>query len=121
MALACSIFGTYYVLSSYSDSMICTLFFAFLSVAAVSFYLGSCQYLFHIPDIFRLRRELCHAMLHRVQKRGFEQLSIKIRKRRLAAIPLIGYKDGSFRVLESSSSLSFIDFYVTNVITLLLL
>ena len=120
MALSCSIFGTYYVLSNYSESIIFTIFFALLSINAIAFFLISCQLLFQVPNFVRARKELCGAMLHKAGN-GFEPLDVEIRDRRLKAIPQIGCKDGSFRVLESEASLNFIDFYVNQVISLLLL
>ena len=120
MALACAIFGTYYVLSSYNESIFFTVFFALLSILAITFYLISCKFLYDIPKLTQERKRLCLAMLEKKENRRISQSDKLSRKYRIRAIPELGSKDG-FRTLQSTSTLNFIDFYLSQVISLLLM
>ena len=65
MALACSILGTYYVLSGHDASILFSLFFGALSIDALAFYTISCHKCYEIPGDLRHMMELCNMMLNR--------------------------------------------------------
>ena len=61
-------------------------------------------------------------MLNKVDTRGTSGWERKVRRYEIQAFPKrIGWKDGGFRILESVTTLLFIDFYVNTVISLVLL
>ena len=61
-------------------------------------------------------------MLNREKRNWMASWERTVCKSRVKAMPnIIGMKDGGFRTLESLSTLEFIDFYVNQVIALLLL
>ena len=120
MALACSVLGTFYILFSPDASLMLVLFFGALSIQAVAFYTVSCHKLFGIQDVVTSLKENCKLM---VDKKG-NSLTARERKvfhYQIKAVPSIGIKDGGFRILRSESTLLFIDFYLNNVISLLLM
>ena len=120
MALACSILGTFYIIFSENSSLMLMLFFGALSVQAIAFYTVSCHKLFGVKDVVGKMKENCELM---VDKKG-NNLTPRERKifhYQLKALPTIGIKDGGFRILQSESTLLFIDFYLNNVISLLLM
>ena len=120
MALACSILGTYYVLSSDNPSYVFVLFFGSLSLEAILFYTVSCQELFSVPRVMEGFKEHCSMMVNK-RENMMTPREKKVRKYRIKAMRQIGIKDGGFRVLESVSTLLFIDFYLNTVISLLLM
>ena len=120
IALECSIFGTYYAISSHSDSIILAIFLASLSIIAIAFYTISCQLLLNLPDVMVTRKRLCLGILTK-QGNCISSWDKKMRERSIRAIRPIGCRDGSFRVLRSVSTLLFIEFYLNQVISLLLL
>ena len=121
MALTCSILGTYYVLSGHDLSILFTLFFGALSIDALAIYAISCHKCYAIPGDLRRMKELCNMMLNR-RNNLMTPREKNIGKHRILAMPNnIGMKDGGFRTLESGSILEFLEFYVNQVISLLLL
>ena len=120
MALACSILGTYYVLSSENASYIFLLFFGAFSLNAILFYTIACQHLFSVPTVFERFKEHCSMMLNK-RENVMTPWEEQVRKYRIQAMHKIGIKDGGFRVLQSVSTLLFIDFYLNTVISLLLM
>ena len=120
MALACSMLGTYCVILRRDASPMLMLFFGGLSFQAIAFYTTSCHKLFGVPDALDGLKENCNFMLN---KKGSTLTPVekKILKYRIKAVQKIGIRDGGFRILQSESTLLFIDFYVNNVISLLLL
>ena len=122
MALTCSVLGTYYVLSSHDASLIFTIFFAALSFDALAFYTVSCHKVCAQPGLMRVMKKQCSMMLNRERRNWMASWEKKVGKYRVKAMPTnIGMKDGGFRTLEGVSTLEFIDFYVNQVIALLLL
>ena len=129
MALSCSILGTYYVLShSQNQSHIFTLFFGAASIQGIAFYTVSCKQLFETPENFDAYKRNCSLLTLQVKVRqgrnGFRPVSVLDRKIRLYKIKSMvrtGFKDGGFRILESVNTLLFMDFYLSNVINLLLM
>ena len=120
MALACSILGTYYVILRHDASWMLTLFFGSLSTQAIAFYTVSCQKLFGIPQIFGNFKKHFSLSLHKPGNM-MTPMQKKILKYRVTVMPQIGIKDGKFRILQSESTLLFINFYLNTVISLLLL
>ena len=120
MALACSILGTYYVILDHDASPVLIILFGSLSFQAIAFYTVSCQKLFGVPDAFVAYKQHCRMLVNKKETR-LTPREKKVWQYRIEAIPVIGIKDGGFRILQSESTLNFVDFYLNNVISLLLL
>ena len=121
MALTCSVLGTYYVLSVHESSFIFTTFMGFLSFNALAFYIISCQMAYAVPDDMRAIKELCSKMLSREKNNFMTPREKHLCKYRIKVMPNnIALQDGGFKILESASTLRFLDFYVHQVISLLL-
>lgn len=120
MALACSVLGTFYVLFSPDASPMLMLFFGALSIQAIAFYTVSCHKLFGIQDVVAGMKENCKLMVDKEGNR-LTPWERKVFHYQINALPTIGIKDGGFRILQSESTLLFIDFYLNNVISLLLM
>ena len=120
-ALSCSIFGTYYVLTHYSTASPILLFFiGAVSTDGIAFYVISCQKLFQVPGVMRNVKSLCAALLHE-ERTKLTPWDFKVREYKIHAMPALGISDGGFRYMDSISTLIFIDFYLNQVISLLLL
>ena len=122
MALTCSILGTYYILCSQDRTYIFIIFFGFLSFNALAFYTICCHKAYEIPGLGRAMKDRCCMMVDREQNNSMTPWEKKVSKYRIRAWPnKIGIQDGGFRMLESSSTLEFLDFYMNQVISLSLL
>ena len=122
MALTCSILGTYYILSTQDSPLIFVVFFGALSVQAIGFYTISCDQLFDIPGRLESYKRNCMQMLNGMEASLMNARERKLRKYEIQALPKrVGLKDGGFRMLESVTTLLFIDFYLNTVISMLLL
>ena len=121
LALSCSIFGTYYVIKHFhASSVILIVFFGIMSIQFIGIYTISCKELFDVPDKLRKVKRLCASLLDEV-KGKITPWDFKVRVYEISAFPSIGISDGGFRYMESISTLIFIDFFLKNVISLLLL
>ena len=120
MALACSVLGTFYILFSPDASWMLMLFFGALSFQAIAFYTVSCHKLFGIQDVVGSLKENCKSIVDKKENR-LTPWERKVFHYQIDAVPTIGIKDGGFRILQSESTLLFIDFYLNNVISLLLM
>ena len=121
MTLTCSILGTYYILSSHDTSLLFMIFFGALSIDTLAFYIISCHKCYEVPGDLKLMKELCNIMLNR-KNNLMTPWEKNVCKRWIHAMPNnVGIKDGSFRTLKSGSALEYLQFYVNQVISLLLL
>ena len=120
MAFSCSIFGSFYVLKNYhTASRLVLAFFACLSMDAIAFYTISFRHLFRIPSFFRnWKRELEQLVCKRLVTRGRLTAEEKALHHRIKVKPALGIREGGFRYMESMSVLVFIDFYITELISL---
>lgn len=119
--LSCSIFGTYFVLTHMnSASLILLLFFSALSINCIGFYLISCKKLFEVPKAMRAIKDLSANLLDN-EKENLPRWIYKVRKYKIKSMPSLGISDGGFRLMDSISVLVFLDFYLSQVISLLLL
>ena len=96
------------------------LFFGALSIQAVAFYTVSCHKLFGVPDFISSLKENCKLMVNK-RGNGLTPWERKVFHHQIKAVPKFGIKDGGFRIMHSESTLLFIDFYINNVISLLLM
>ena len=120
MALSCSIFGTYYVMTHiHSSSPILLIFFTALSIQAIGFYVVSCKKLFQVPGTMGKMKQLCGSLLEK-EKGKITPWDLKVRQYKINTMPSLGISDGGFRYMDSLSTLIFIDFYLNQVISLLL-
>lgn len=120
MALTCSVLGTFYVIYTQEASVVLMLFFGALSLQALTFHIISCHKLFGVQNLFSGLKENCKLVVDKGDN-GLTPGERKLFQYYIRAIPTIGIKDGGFRILQSDSTLLFINFYIDNVISLLLL
>ena len=122
MALSCSIPGTYYVLSTNDSVSIFTIFFSALSIQAIGFYTIPCEHIFRTPGNMESYKRNCLIVLNDMNHHGgVTVMDLNARRSKVNAMVRPGISDGGFRDLESMNTLLFIDFYVNNVISLLLM
>lgn len=120
-----SILGTFYVIRNISSgSPLLLLFFATLSLNALAVYLISCKNLFELPSLMK-EVKFVLATLSRKRaafKKGKPRTNIvqTYVQRKIESIKVLGISDG-YREMDSIATLVFIDFYLGQVISLLLL
>ena len=123
MAFICSIFGTFYIVKHYrSASPIMLAFFIAFTIDAIAFYDATCADLFKVRLVFHeFKRELDQCFHHQLFSQAplTRKQTIALRFR-VKAIPALGIREASFRCMDSKSMLAFIDFYIEQVISLLL-
>ena len=121
LTLTCSIFGGYFVLGhARNSSVYLLLFFAVLSLESLAFFIISCRNLFEVPSTLDRYKLNLNLLLEHQRKR----MSISLRKEfryRIKALPVLGISDGGFRKMDSISTLLYLDFFFSRVISLLLL
>ena len=123
MALTCSIRGTFYVIKHLgSGSVILLLFLGSLSPEALAFYIVSIQKPATIPIICDdIKRKCLHLLCH--QRRGrTEELSstVKLSVLKLRTMPELVVRETGYHGISSLSSIVFIDFYINQVISLVI-
>lgn len=122
MAFSCSIFGTFYVVKNFRTGSIPLLAnFAVFSIDALAFYVLSCRDLYEVPRVFReAKQDMLSFVCNRLSVRGRLTTEQRVLYCRFKTKPIMGISDGGFRSMESISVLVFLDFYVNQVISLLL-
>ena len=124
MALTCSILGTFYVMKHIgSGSTLLLLFFGSLSLEALAFYVFSIQKPGRIPIICDRIKGCCFRLLcHRSIPR--RELSFRCQEKllvvKLRTMPDLVVREMGYRRIEGLSTIVFIDFYLTKVISLIL-
>ena len=123
MALTCSILGTFYVMKhAGSGSFILLLFFGSLSLEALAFYMVSIEKPATIPGIFdSIKLKCLHLLCHRPGP-GRHELSSreKLLVLKLRTLPELVVRESGYRPIQSLSSIIFIHFYLTQVISLII-
>ena len=116
----CGILATYYVITRRQTSDFVTLGLNIVvGTAMIVFYVGSSHNLFQVPNSIGKLHQTATLMLNMVNgKVSMEE--VKARRCSLRSLPVVGITDG-FRTLDRISTLIFIEFYLYQVLSLLLL
>ena len=122
MAFYCSILGTFYFLEHLdSSSPVLLAFFLAVSLEAVIFYVLSVENLYKIPRQHIGVKRACLRILNgKVLRGGRLDPYKRLLHCRLKSKPTMAVREVGYRQLESLSTLVFIDFYVYQVISLLI-
>ena len=121
-ALIVSIFCSFFLVSNFSsESPVLLSFLLSLTIVAVVLFITSCQQIFKIPTLMEDTKFHLLCNLHKIcgnsdrfcRKRLILKLAIH-------SIAKVGVSDGGFRKMDSIYVLAFLDFYLHQIIALLL-